>query len=79
MRSLRVIIAILLVLVGLVWIGQGLGAIPGSAMTGQSIWAVIGTVLVLAGAWLGWSGIRASRKSGSVSTGAGSSGAGVAG
>ncbi len=71
---LRMIIAVLLALVGLVWIGQGVGVIGGSAMSGQSIWAIIGAVLVVAAAWLGWSGMRASGRSGSGSAGTGNSG-----
>jgi len=36
--------------VGVVWIGQGLGYIPGSFMTGDPFWAVAGGVLVAVGA-----------------------------
>jgi hypothetical protein len=50
----RYIVAAVLVLAGLVWIGQGLGLIPGSFMSGQSVWAIIGAVLVLAGTALAW-------------------------
>ena len=51
MRSLRLVAAALLLLVGLVWIGQGLNLIKGSAMTGSSFWAVAGVaLLVVAGA-----------------------------
>ena len=53
-------IAAVLVLVGLVWIGQGLGFIPGSFMTAQRIWAVIGAVLVVAGVALAWATRRRS-------------------
>ena len=35
--------------VGVVWYGQGLGAIGGSFMTGQAIWAVFGAIAVLVG------------------------------
>ena len=35
-----------LVLIGLVFLGQGMGMIEGSFMTGQSIWAAIGAVLL---------------------------------
>ncbi len=38
-----------LVLIGAVWIGQGLGLIKGSFMTGSNVWAVIGALCVLAG------------------------------
>jgi hypothetical protein len=40
------------VLVGLVWIGQGTNLIPGSVMTGQTMWAIFGVVLLVPGAWL---------------------------
>jgi hypothetical protein len=39
-----------LILVGLVWMGQGLGVLGGSSMSGQSIFAVIGIALVVVGA-----------------------------
>ena len=41
--------AIGLILVGLVWFFQGIGVIEGSFMTGEALWAVIGTVCVLTG------------------------------
>jgi uncharacterized membrane protein HdeD (DUF308 family) len=44
-----VIVGIALCLVGVVWIGQGIGAIGGSFMSGQAIWAVIGAVVVIFG------------------------------
>ena len=45
----RVVIGIALVLVGGVWIAQGIGVLGGSFMTGQAVWAVIGTPMVLVG------------------------------
>jgi hypothetical protein len=58
----RLIIGVVLVLTGLVWIGQGVGAIGGSFMTGDPLWAVIGAVCVFLGAalLLGARRIRAS-------------------
>jgi hypothetical protein len=47
------------VLIGLVWIGQGTSMLPGSFMTGQAQWAVIGVVVLLVGGWLLWSLVRA--------------------
>jgi len=38
----RLIIGVVLVLTGIVWIGQGVGTIGGSFMTGEALWAVIG-------------------------------------
>jgi len=48
----RLVIGVVLVLVGAVWFGQGVGAIGGSFMTGQAVWAVIGAVCVFFGAAL---------------------------
>jgi hypothetical protein len=45
----RVILAVALLVVGGVWIGQGIGLIGGSFMTGEAIWAVIGVVVVMLG------------------------------
>jgi hypothetical protein len=43
----RAAVAVVLLLIGAVWIGQGLGLIRGSAMTGSSFWAVVGAVFVI--------------------------------
>ena len=51
MRIVRGVLVVALLL-GLVWIGQGVGLIPGSFMTGRTEWAVIGSLLV-AGALIG--------------------------
>ena len=48
MRRSRLAIALILAILGLAWIGQGMGVIAGSAMSGSSFWAVVGTALVLA-------------------------------
>ncbi len=49
MRALLVV-GVVFVAVGAVWIGHGVGAIGGSFMTGQAVWAVIGAFTVLFGA-----------------------------
>ncbi|MGQ0848721.1 MAG: hypothetical protein ACT4OP_06330 [Actinomycetota bacterium] len=48
----------LFALVGLFWLGQGIGLIPGSFMTGSLLWAAIGTLLIMIGValWRGWTG-----------------------
>jgi hypothetical protein len=45
----RVVTGVVLVVVGAVWFGQGVGAIGGSFMSGEVVWAVIGVVCVLFG------------------------------
>jgi hypothetical protein len=50
MRVSRLVIAAVLGLLGVVWLGQGLGFIPGSFMTGSQFWATVGTVLLVAAA-----------------------------
>jgi len=48
----RNIVGVLLVLIGLVWLGQGVGLIQGSFMTGQAQWALIGLVCLVIGGLL---------------------------
>jgi hypothetical protein len=43
------IAGVLLVLMGGVWILQGINVLPGSFMTGQTKWAVIGVVTAIVG------------------------------
>ena len=46
MRMPRLVVALFLSLVGLVWIGQGIGLIGGSVMSGSPFWAAVGIVLI---------------------------------
>jgi hypothetical protein len=56
----RWIIAAVLVVVGVGWIAQGLGMMPGSGfMDGDNRWALFGAVLAIIGVGLGWSAFRA--------------------
>jgi len=49
----RLVAGIALCLIGIVWLGQGVGVIHGSFMTGEALWAVIGALcLVFGGALL---------------------------
>lgn len=50
MSALPRAIGIVLVVVGGVWVLQGIGVAQGSVMSGNPLWAVIGAVLVVAGA-----------------------------
>jgi hypothetical protein len=47
MRTSRLVIAIIVGLLGLVWLGQGLGYIGGGFMSGSQFWATIGTLLLV--------------------------------
>ena len=51
-KILRVGLGVLLVLVGLVWTLQGLGYLAGSAMTGVTLWAIIGPIVAILGVLL---------------------------
>jgi hypothetical protein len=57
-KQLLVGIGALLVLIGLLWTGQGFGWIGDSGMSGHAIWAVIGIVVALAGVALAVTGSR---------------------
>jgi hypothetical protein len=53
MRKSRLAIAAVMLVVGVLWIGQGTGTVGGSAMSGQSMWALVGGVLVAGGLVIG--------------------------
>jgi hypothetical protein len=57
----RLVIGVVLVLVGVVWFGQGVGAIGGSFMTGEAFWAVMGVFAFAVGAVLLRGAARARR------------------
>ena len=46
------VIGIILVLLGLVWALQGFNVIGGSAMSGSSLWAIVGPIVLLIGVML---------------------------
>ncbi len=49
MRIFLNILAILLLLVGVVWVLQGTNVLLGSVMTGQSQWTIIGAIALVIG------------------------------
>ena len=49
MRMPMMIAGVVLVLIGGVWILQGINVLPGSFMTGQTKWAVIGAITAAIG------------------------------
>ncbi len=48
-RIVLLVLGILALLTGAVWFFQGIGVLPGSFMTGQGFWAVMGVVSALVG------------------------------
>ena len=58
MRTLSVFIGVLAILIGLVFTFQGAGVLPGSFMTGQRMWLVIGIVVAVIGLGLALNGLR---------------------
>ena len=59
----RTILAIILVALGLAWIGQGTGVLVGTGpMVGDAKWALIGAAMVVAGLALGWLELRRRRR-----------------
>jgi len=57
-RSRLIALAILCGLTGIVWVLQGIGVLPGSFMTGQIVWAAIGSVLLFVSGVLLWAALR---------------------
>ena len=49
MKTVLTIVGALLIFFGSVWFLQGINILPGSFMTGQTRWAVIGGVTLIAG------------------------------
>jgi len=45
MRALGIALGVLMLVTGAIWTFQGLGYLKGSAMTDQSVWAIIGPIL----------------------------------
>ncbi|MDQ2742757.1 MAG: hypothetical protein M3Z66_10760 [Chloroflexota bacterium] len=59
MAWIKVGVGAIVILVGLVWIGQGLNLIGGSMMTGHPIYALLGLIAESIGVWLLWTARRA--------------------
>ena len=58
MRTLSIVIGAIAILAGAVWILQGTGVLPGSFMTGQRMWLIIGIIVAIIGLALAYNGIR---------------------
>ena len=62
MRYVLVVVGGLMVLMGGVWLLQGIGILPGSFMTGQPFWAIMGTISLAVGGLLVLAGFRSNRQ-----------------
>jgi hypothetical protein len=58
MRIGSLILGVIAIFAGAVWILQGAGVLPGSFMTGQRMWLIIGIVVAIVGLALAYNGIR---------------------
>ena len=61
-RIAVIVIGALCLLVGVVWIGQGLNLIAGSAMSGDRTWFYVGIVVLIVGIVLLVLGLRPVRR-----------------
>ena len=64
-----IVLGALIALTGAVWTLQGLGYIGGSFMSGATLWAVIGPIVLLAGLAIIVLALRGRRRSGSQRAG----------
>jgi hypothetical protein len=53
-KTILKIIAVLAMLMGLIWILQGVNILPGSFMTGNPQWAINGAITAIVGAGIFW-------------------------
>lgn len=58
MRWVLIGIGVLMVLLGGIWLFQGIGILLGSFMTSQPFWAIVGTIVLAVGIVLLVTGLR---------------------
>ncbi len=58
MRYVLLIVGGLVILMGGIWLLQGIGILPGSFMTGQMFWAVMGAAFLAVGGLVVLAGFR---------------------
>lgn len=64
MNWLIIVVGALLTVIGGVWLLQGIGLLPGSVMTGATMWIIIGALVAAVGLGLiGWAVARMRRRS----------------
>jgi len=60
-RIALIVVGVIAAAIGAVWVGQGLNLIPGSVMSGSSIWLWIGVIVGVVGVILLVVGLRRTR------------------
>jgi hypothetical protein len=60
---LLVVLGVVLAVVGVVWALQGLDVLGGSAMSGVTLWAVVGPIVAVVGLVVAVLGARSARRS----------------
>jgi hypothetical protein len=58
MRWIAVGVGVVLILLGGLWMLQGVGVLGGSLMSGQTFWAIVGLILLIIGIALCVFGLR---------------------
>lgn len=62
MRYVLLVVGGLMALMGGVWTLQGVGVLPGSFMTGQMFWAVVGALCLAVGGIFVFAGLRLDKR-----------------
>ena len=62
MRFVPLILGGLMIVVGGVWLLQGIGVLPGSVMTGQPFWAITGGLVLAVGIAMCYVSLRRDRR-----------------
>ena len=61
MKWVLLVVGVLMVLTGAIWTLQGLDVLGGSAMSGVTLWAIVGPIVAVAGLVLAFLGARRMR------------------
>ena len=61
-KPVLVTIGVIIAVLGAIFTLQGLGYIGGSAMTGSTLWAILGPIIAVAGIVIAVFGLRRGRK-----------------
>jgi hypothetical protein len=60
-NGLLIIVGLAVTAAGVIFALQGFGVLGGSAMSGSSLWSVLGPLIALCGLVLTWAGLRRGR------------------